>query len=192
MIRVSAENHFMRDMLTMLSIAVLLTACTPVLSKELMREGSRDVSFERMREAPDEYKGKLFILGGLIVNSRLTEQGSQIEALYVPVDSSGNLNEGSQIEGRFLAIYPKSKGLLDPVVYERGRSITLAGEFVEVRKGKIDEMDYTYPVFEVREIHLWREPTYYYTAPYYYDPYPFMYDRWGWPYLEPSPFYPYP
>jgi outer membrane lipoprotein len=178
MIRYSTENNVMGNMSTILSIAVLLTACSPVLSRELMREGSRDVSFERMREAPDEYKGKLFILGGLIVDSRFTEEGLQIEALYVPVDSYGNLKEGALIEGRFLANYPTSKGLLDPVVYKRGRSITLAGEFREVTKGKIDEMDYPYPVFEIRQIYLWSE---YYTDPYYYYPYPFMYNRWGWP-----------
>ena len=32
--------------------------------------------------------------------------------------------------------------MLDPLVYRKGREITLAGDFVEVRKGKIDEMEY--------------------------------------------------
>jgi outer membrane lipoprotein len=181
----------MKKILTILSVAMVLTACAPVLSRELMREGERNVSFSHLREAPDKYKGKLFILGGLIVNSRLTEQGSQIEALYVPVDSYGSLEEGVPIQGRFLAIYPKEKGLLDPVVYKKGRDVTLAGEFVELRKGKIDEMAYDYPVFEIRQIHLWEEPVYYYSAPYYYYPYypyypyPYVYDRWGWPYSDP-------
>jgi outer membrane lipoprotein len=182
----------MKRALTILSVALILTACAPVLNRELMREGTRDVSMDRLRDAPDDYKGKLFILGGVIVNSRFIETGTQIEALYVPVDSSGNLKEGAQEGGRFLAISPKSRGLLDPVVYRRGREITLAGEFLKVRKGKIDDMEYVYPVFEIKQIYLWTEPRYYYVPyyyPYYYN-YPFMYDPWGRPY--PYPYWPPP
>jgi outer membrane lipoprotein len=163
-----------------------------------MREGTRDVPMDQLREAPDNYKGRLFILGGIIVNSRFTEIGTQIEALYVPVDSSGYLEEGRQTRGgRFLAVSPKSKRLLDPVVYKKGKEITLAGEFLETRKGKIDDMEYDYPVFEIRQIYLWQEPRYYYAPyyyPYYYPPYyynyPFLYDPWGRPY--PSPYWPPP
>ncbi len=178
------DNKTMKRLLTIASVALLLTACAPVLNRELMREGVRDLPFKELREAPDNYKGKLFILGGLIVNSKLTATGSQIEALYVPVDSSGYLKkEGEHVNGRFLAIYPTTKGLLYPVVYRKGREITLAGEFLEARKGKIDDMEYVYPVFEIREIYLWAEPKYN-DYPYYYD-YPFLYDPWGRPYADP-------
>jgi outer membrane lipoprotein len=78
------------------------------------------------------------------------------------------------------------------MVYKKGREVTLAGEFVEARKGKIDEMEYVYPVFEIREIYLWEERTGYYPPNYYYpyyDPFfygpPFMYGPWGWPYGYP-------
>ena len=182
-------------MLIVMGVALLLAACSPVLNRELMRQGLRDVPFGQLTQEPDAYKGKLFILGGMIVNTRLTETGSQIEALYMPVDSYGYLNEGEHGEGRFLAFYPKSKGLLDPVVYKKGREITLAGEFLETRKGKIDEMEYVYPVFEIRAVYLWDEYRGYYSAPYYYPyPYyynaPFLYDPWGRPY--PNPYWPLP
>ena len=181
---------------TFLICAVLMvfSACSPVLNREVMNQGMRDVPFSQLREAPDVFKGKLFILGGLIVETRLFEKGSQIEALSVPVDSLGYIQEAGRTQGRFLALYPRSKGLLDPVVYRRGREVTLAGEFVEARKGKIDEMEYVYPVFEIREIYLWEERKDYYNYPYY-DPFyyrsPFLYDPWGWyypgPHLYPSP-----
>ncbi len=172
--------------------ALLLGACSPVLSRELMRQGTRDVAFNQLRETPADYKGRLFILGGVISDIRLSDQGSQIEALYVPVDSRGYLKEGDHGQGRFLAIYPRSKGLLDPVVFKKGREITLAGEFVEIRKGKIDEMEYAFPVFEIKQIYLWQEEQYYAYPPYYYYPYyysaPFLYDPWGRPY--PNPYWP--
>ncbi|MGC1456183.1 MAG: Slp family lipoprotein [Nitrospirota bacterium] len=183
----------MKMIFFIVSTALVLSACSPVLTREVMREGVRDISFNQLREAPDAYKGKLFILGGLIAETRFSEKGSQIEALRVTVDSLGYLRGSERTQGRFLALYPKSKGLLDPMVYKRGREITMAGEFVDVRKGKIDEMEYVYPVFEIREIYLWQEQKEYYGTnyyyPYYYDPFyyrsPFMYDSWGWPYANP-------
>ncbi len=183
----------MKNILFTVLAALLLNACSPVLSRELMRQGSRDISFDQLRGTPDAYKGRLFILGGVITDTRLSEQGSQIEALYIPVDSYGYLKTGEHGQGRFLAMYPKPKGLLDPVVFKKGREITLAGEFVDIRKGKIDEMEYSYPVFDIKQIYLWQEDKYYYAyPPYYYYPYyynaPFLYDPWGRPY--PNTYWP--
>ncbi len=179
----------MRKLLLIILAAALLAGCSPVLSRELMRQGTRDVPFDQLRERADAYKGRLFILGGVITDTRLNDQGSQIEALYIPVDSYGYLEEGRG-EGRFLAVYPKSKGLLDPAVFKDGRQITVAGEFLDIRKGKIDEMEYTYPVFEIKQIYLWQEEKYYiYPSYYYYYPYgPYLYDPWGRPY--PNPYWP--
>jgi outer membrane lipoprotein len=166
---------------------LLLFSCAPVLNRELMKEGERNASLEELKANPDAYKGGLYILGGLIVETRLTDKGSQVEVLSVPVDSRGYLKESQRADGRFLAIYPRSKGLLDPVVYKKGREVTLAGEFLETKKGKIDEMEYVYPVFEIKQIYLWEEQTQYYNVypyyPYYYYPYPYWYNPyWGpWP-----------
>jgi outer membrane lipoprotein len=180
-------------MMIMVSVALLIAACSPVLNRELMRQGTRDVSLNQLRETPDSYKGRLFIFGGVVVNTRLTDTVSQIEALYYPVDSYGYIKEGEHAQGRFLAVYPRTRGLLDPVVFRTGREITLAGEFLEMRRGKIDEMEYTFPVFEIRQIYLWEEERYNRYSPYYYPyypyyNYPFFYDPWGRPY--PNAFWP--
>jgi len=177
-------------------ILLAFSACSPVLNRDLMTRGIREVPFSGLRATPDAFQGKLFILGGLIVESRFTEKGSQIEALAVPVDSLGFLQGSERSEGRFIAVNPRSQGLLDPLVYRKGREITIAGTFIEARKGKLDEMEYIYPVFEIKEIYLWDERKDYYLPPHhypYYDPFyyrsPFMYDPWGRPY--PNPYWPY-
>ena len=188
----------MKRILLIGAALVVLSACSPVLNRELMREGTRDFSLSYLRETPEVFKGKIFILGGLISETKLTEKGAQVEALFVPVNSYGYLKfdtyRETYREGRFLAVYPKSKGILDPLIYKKGREITLAGEFIEARKGKIDEMEYVFPVFEIREIYLWDERRDYYGLDYYpyyypyYRSYPYWYDPWGRPY----PYGPYP
>jgi outer membrane lipoprotein len=164
-------------------LGVILFACAPVLHKDIMREGQRSVPMEAFRANPDLYRGKLFILGGVIVETRFVQEGSQIEVLSTPVDSRGNLQDGTETSGRFLAIYPKDRGTLDPVIYEKGRLVTLAGTFSDLRKGKIDDIEYVYPLFEIRQIHLWEEAPDYYGYPYHpYYPYGYYGPYWGHPY----------
>lgn len=172
----------------LLALSLMLFACAPVLNRDLMKEGALNPSLNELRSDPEAYKGKLFILGGVIVETRFVRDGSQMEVFSLPVDSRGYLRDTDSSKGRFLAFYPGEKGLLDPVIYKKGREVTLAGVFVETRKGKLDDMEYLYPVFEIRQIYLWEErrdytgyyPNYYYTNPYWYAPY------WG-PWGPPPP-----
>ncbi len=128
------DNMLMKRIFLISVVVLLLSACAPVLTREVMKEGAREFSLAHLLETPEVFQGKLFILGGLIVETRFTEKGSQFEALRVPVDSLGYLQGPERTQGRFLAWYPKSKGLLDPMVYRKGREVTLAGEFVETRR----------------------------------------------------------
>jgi outer membrane lipoprotein len=167
---------------------LILSACTPVLNRDLMRKGERNIPLSQVREHPETYQGKLFILGGVIVDSKITDKGSQVEVLAVPVSGLGYLKDLERYEGRFLAVYPRTSGMLDPLIYKKGREITLAGSFMENRNGKIDEMEYVFPVFEIKQIYLWEDrdysmmPAYY---PYYY-PYPYgWYDPWWGPPPQP-------
>ncbi len=166
-------------------LVTLLFSCAPALNREYLTQGERILSFDQLRANPDAYKGKMYVLGGLIVETRFTEAGSQMEILSVPVDSRGYLEEGDGSRGRFLAVFPKSKGLLDPVIYKKGREVSLAGQFIDIRKGKIDDMEYIYPLFEVSQVHLFpEEQYYYYPYPYYY---PYSYPYWSYPGPWPPP-----
>ncbi len=190
-----------RNGILVAALSMAVVSCAPVLSRDLMREGTREFNPAYLTETPEAFKGHLFILGGVIVDTKLTEEGSQIEALFVPVDSRGYLEESARYQGRFLALYPRSKGILDPAIYKQGRTITVAGDFLEARKGKIGDLSYTFPVFEIKQLYLWEDyrnysygwPYYYPYYPYYYPYYyssPFLYDPWGRMY--PNPYWPPP
>jgi outer membrane lipoprotein len=187
----------MPQILLLFILSLMFLSCSPVLNREYMREGSREVSFQLLRENPEAQKGRLFILGGVIVRTKFTAAGSQIEAMYVPVNGSGYFKESGRSEGRFLAVLPEDRTMLDPEVYSRGRRVTLAGEFVELQSGWIGEMEYVYPVFEIKQIYLWPMENPYYPAPYYYyDPwfYPYPYYYWDpwWSYPYYYRYYPAP
>lgn len=161
-------------------ISMILFSCAPVLRVDLMQQGSFDVNFSDLEENPGLYKGELYILGGVIAKTTATKQGSLIEALYIPVDSRGYLKEFSPSGGRFLALYPGR--FLDPLIFRERREVTLAGEFMEVREGYIDEIEFRFPLFEIKELYLWEvRKDYHYGEPYpyWYYPYPYWwYDPW--------------
>lgn len=180
-----------RLMCVALALAVL-SSCTTVLRKDLMETGVRDVSFRDLTTNPELYKGKLFILGGTIIHTMTGSTGTVITALYIPVDSSGYLKH-RRPAGRFIAIYPRERGLLDPIAYGPNNEITLAGVFMDTQKGKVGNVAYVVPVFRIEEIYRWPTDPYY---TYYqsdfasWGPYwgPFWGPYWGppwWPHLYP-------
>jgi len=177
-----------RYYIIILLACLLIYSCTPVLSRNFLRNGILSEELSEIKENPDSYRGRLFIFGGIIVKTEATKDGSLIEAIFVPVNTLGYLKSYKTSGGRFLAIY-KSHEILDPLIFSAKREITLTGEFIEIRKGMIGEMEYTYPLFEIKDIYLWEEikerDYYYYYMP---PPYPYWYyrhppyDPWWWTY----------
>jgi outer membrane lipoprotein len=135
----------------------MLISCAPVLSPDIMQRAALNIQLSELKKDPGFYKGWLFIIGGIIINTEVTEEGSVIEAVRVPVNSRGHLESIETATGRYLAIYPEDKGLLEPIIFRKNRQMTLAGKFIGIQTMKINEVERVYPVFEIRELHLWRQ-----------------------------------
>lgn len=143
-------------------ILPLLVSCVqPVLRNDFLESGIRNPLLSDFVQSPEEWKNRLFILGGTVVSSRYTEEGSLIEAVFVSVNSLGYPEAPSIVPRRFLAIYPVEKGVLDPLMFKKGRDISFAGTFIENRIGFVDDTSYTYPTFIIEEIYLWERKSYY-------------------------------
>jgi outer membrane lipoprotein len=152
--------------LFIISVFLLIASCSPpVLRKDYLENGIRNPLLSDLVQSQDAWKNQLFILGGTITSSRHTEEGSLIEAIYISVNPMGYPGDPSLLARRFLAIYPKEKGILDPVIYSQGKAITIAGIFLENRVGFIDDASYTYPTFSIEEIYLWDQGSYKYPYP---------------------------
>ena len=59
----------------------MLVSCTPVLKKGIMNEGTVISGMSGIKEDPESNKGRLFIFGGVIVKTTVTNEGSLIEAI---------------------------------------------------------------------------------------------------------------
>ncbi|UCG78852.1 MAG: Slp family lipoprotein [Nitrospirota bacterium] len=170
-------------------LVLAMSSCAPVIKKDLMEAGSREPVLNDIAKAPDRHIGKLYILGGVIVETKISDDMSSIEAIYIPVDRYGGLLEPAPSTSRFRAIISNSKGILDPMIYRSGRKVTIAGEVKGTEKGMIGEMNYTFPLFEIRDIYLWEERVVYEVEyPFFYDMYyPFYYDLHYYDLIGPYP-----
>jgi outer membrane lipoprotein len=159
-----------------LSVLFLLlsSACAPVFREEIMKSSTLNPELTELTASPSGFEGKMFILGGRIINTQVTEEGVTIEAVCLPVDSRGYIDISDRYRGRFLALMPKNKGLLDPLIFRPGKDVTVAGIYRGVRTSLLDDVEFSYSYFEIVSIRLWQPAYYYYYGypyPYYYGPY---------------------
>jgi outer membrane lipoprotein len=160
-------------------VGLMLSACAPVISRQVMDQVDRDITYGALAGRPDEFKGKMVLLGGTIVQAVPKPAETEIEVVQKQVSSDGEPRLTDNSEGRFLVVVDR---FLDPAIYGSGRDITVAGEVRGSVQRRLGEIDYRYPVIAARELYLWKRPS---PPPAYPYPYPYGYPsywrRWYYP-----------
>jgi len=163
------------------------SGCASVIPRELRENLNLSITLDNVIWKPDSYKGEKVLWGGVISSTKNEARQTVIEVVQVPLgsyDRPGNIDES---KGRFIV---EQKGFLDRAIFAEGREITVAGEIMGIRKGKVGEMDYTFPLLKSIKIHLWekKEEVEYVPSPFYCDPFYYPY----YPYCRPYFPYSYP
>jgi outer membrane lipoprotein len=181
------RRSFWRSTLIVIALgqaALLLNACTPVISPQLMDQVDQSLTYNSLAAHPDEYQGKIALLGGTIVQTVPKPGETEVEVVQKDLLFNGEPRLTDKSEGRFLVVVDR---FLDPAIYRPERGLTVAGKVQASVVRRIGEIDYRYPVIAALEMHLWNDPLPY-PYPYYYPyAYPYYYPWWGWRY----PGYPY-
>lgn len=190
---VSLENSgsgcykvIMKRYLLYLLFVLLLASCAHAISEGLRKEAVTDVPFSAVRMNIEDYKGRTFVWGGFIVNTVSKDEGTYMEVVQNPLNRYGRIVDTDVSGGRFLGFSEKQ---LDPLIYEKGRLVTVAGELTGSLQAERDGTTYLYPVLRLMEIRLWKEEPLYPPDYWYWDRYPYWwYGPWGyWPYYHPPP-----
>jgi outer membrane lipoprotein len=137
--------------LILISALTVIIGCAHVISQEVRNEVDPEVTPEMIFSSPDAYKGKSVILGGVIINSQNTQEGTSIEVLHRPTDYRGRPKNTDISLGRFLIFY---EGYLDTAIYSVGRKVTVAGEVLGKRTRPLGKLEYPYVVIKSTELHL--------------------------------------
>ncbi len=142
-------------LIMMLPLLLLAGGCAHNLSKRSLALADRTITFGKLRENPDAYRGKFVILGGVINTISHTPQGTQLEVAQYSLDGREMPDEASSSGGRFLAMAPEQ---LTASVCRTGLLVSMAGEVmgkkVLLREGEED----VYPVIAIKELRIVRTP----------------------------------
>lgn len=129
-----------------------LTGCASAISPEMMKHVDQSIPFEGILQNPDAFQGKTVLLGGDIIETENFPDKTLIIILQRPLDSQEKPSGEDKSKGRFIVSVP---GFLDPAIYEKGRQITVVGTVAGKEVRALDEIEYTYPIIDRRELYLW-------------------------------------
>ncbi len=142
----------LRRMTMCAALASLLAGCNSPFPSRVRKEVQDQPSFGALARRPSDYRGRLVLLGGVIVGAGSLHQATLLEIVQERLDSSDRPIATDRVGGRFLA---RSSTFLDPSVYCEGRDVTVLGRVAGRRVGRIGDRPYTYPLIAATEIRLW-------------------------------------
>lgn len=175
-----------RATLAVIPFLLLIGGCNrqEVIPERLEGQVDRHLRYVQVKENPDTYRGKLMLAGGEVLSATRLQEGTRIEVLQIPL-SSDLVPEGdpSTSKGRFVAMDMR-KNVMDPIVLEGNKLITVVGEVVGSSTIKIDQVEIQVPKLEVKYITVWDRDR---LEPYAGFGYPYSYGRgyrsyYGYPY----------
>ena len=171
-----------RMLLTVLITSFLASGCATIIPKAIRDKVNRDITFEGLKKNPAAYEGQMVLLAGVIVKTTNNPTGATLEIYQTQMDWEDRPVHKDVSKGRFLV---QTTDFLDPEIYSKQREVTVAGTVLGVRRIRLDEMEYPYPVISAKAIYLWEK-----TEPLPYDPYPWypMGAPWG-PWMFWGPWY---
>ena len=142
-------------------LSFILSGCTSVLSSRVVQEADDKVTFTDLQKKPDRYRGTVVILGGQILDTVVKESETRVQVLQLPLGAQQRPDNTASSQGRFIVIF---KRFADPLVYEKGRKITMAGVVQGGQVIMLNDRPHNVPVLLERETYLWKTEDYYYPA----------------------------
>lgn len=174
-----SDKRLTRTLLSAVALLITLAGCASMQEAE-DRQG---LTFLQVKATPDSFRGQSVVFGGKILTARRQKDGTRIEILQLPLDRSARPGyDLTQSQGRFLAL---QKEFLDPATIPPGTRVTVTGAVSGSVTLSLDEVDYTYPVIDIKHVQVW--PASEDMAPRI-RPYMGPGPSWG-PYWRPWPYY---
>jgi len=150
----SGNGGKMRNgLLAVICLLLLIYGCASGISRQALKQADPTITFQQVQKDPDAYKGKVILLGGQILSTRVQDGETWIEVLQRPLDWRERPSYTDVSHGRFLIRFPDFR---DPAVYGPGRQIAIVGEVQGKQISPVGGTAYVFPVLIPREAHLWK------------------------------------
>ena len=111
------EDHgdVMARLTLFIAVVVFVSGCVHVMSKDILQKVNSEVIFAELQKAPQAYREKVVLLGGVIVKTVNKNDGTLLEVYQTEINRRGKPIKLDISGGRFLAHW---KGFLDSEIYQ--------------------------------------------------------------------------
>jgi len=171
----------MKRMMMGLVLLTALGGCASRIPPQIREAPANSPTEQVVRGHVQQFVGTPVRWGGSIgaVENRAAE--TWVEIVSRPLQGNGRPEEELDSSGRFLARYT---GFLDPMIFTKGRLITVTGKVEGEEQRPIGKFVYSFPVVAIGSYYLWPPlpPAPRYPPSYWNDPW------WPGPYFS-SPWY---
>lgn len=134
--------------------ALVLTACSAIPEKLQLGADTPLTNYQDALAVSYSDSVAQARWGGVIAKVDNLKNSTRIEVVHFELSSSARPKQKDETLGRFRIYYP---GLLDPMIYKKGKSITVVGNIAAPESGTIGEHPYQYPVVKADAVHLWKD-----------------------------------
>lgn len=138
--------------LLLASALFALTGCASMPASLNVRPVDATLAPLAVARQPTAFVGREVRWGGIIIAISNRPHSTRIEILAYPLDRIGHPEADGMPLGRFFAEVP---GYLEPMIYRRGRAVTVVGRVRGVLHGHIGLAPYLFPDVAERALHLW-------------------------------------
>jgi len=136
----------------LLSIYLLLLSACSNLPTAIEDPPLFDISYSQATQDIAHYKGAPVRWGGVIIDVENEQNFSLVQVLYYPLNNYGRPRLDEPNKGRFLF---KSAEFLDPAVYTKNTTITVAGTLKGEIERSVGKKTLRLPFMSATVIHLW-------------------------------------
>ena len=134
--------------------ALVLTACSTIPEKLQLAVDTPLTNYQDALSVSYSDTVAQARWGGVIAKVDNLADSTRIEVVHFELNASARPKQKDETLGRFRVYYP---GLLDPLIYKKGKSITVLGDITAPESGAIGEHPYQYPVIKADAVHLWKD-----------------------------------
>jgi starvation-inducible outer membrane lipoprotein len=127
-------------------LSLLLAGCAPAISPALQQEAIPQMGFAELAAHPENYQGRLVLLGGEVMSVQPWEKGSLMTVDQHDLNAN-NFPAAKASGGTFLVA---SDRWLSPEKYQPKSKVSVAGVVAGGKNGLL--------LLKAREIHFWEGP----------------------------------
>jgi len=158
-----ASNHSLagRTERSMRMVALLVFALTLPLSacggipSGVLEQVDQGVTFEDAKAAPEQHRGKVFLLGGAVQERRDFKDRTWMLVRQHSLDSLNRPHISAPSEGEFVIVISPP---VDPTQYRRGKRVTVVGRMTGLEQVAGSEAR-SLPAFVALYLHPWKHGT---------------------------------